>query len=109
MSDSHNRQKKADKYRGYDPTRSLWSQSDSFHAAWLKNGYYLSTLQRIGFTAFSLLFVAIGLYLSRFVVMFAREGNFMLLIFGGCSFGFLAFGVLGLKNVLQFRRHEPRK
>jgi hypothetical protein len=44
------------------------------------------------------------LYLVRFAVMFARQRDFMTLIFGGCSLGFLIFGVLGLKNVLRFKR-----
>jgi hypothetical protein len=64
----------------------------------------LSILQRAGFTIFSLLFTGTGLYLVRFAVMFARQRDFMTLIFGGCSVGFLTFGMLGLKNVLRFKR-----
>jgi hypothetical protein len=109
VSESQKERKQADKYRGYDPIRTFWTQSGSFHTAWFKNGESLSILQRAGYTVFSLLFISIGLYLSRFAVMFAREGDFMTLIFGGCSVGFLVFGVLGLRNVLRFRRHEPRK
>jgi hypothetical protein len=100
---------RTDKYRGHDPIQTLWTQSGSFHTAWLKNGESLSILQRAGYTAFSLLFTAIGLYLSRFAVMFAREGDFMTLIFGGCSLGFLVFGVLGLRNVLRFSRDRLGK
>ena len=77
--------------------------------AWFRNGESLNSLQRAGYTVFSLLFVGIGLYLSRFALIFAREGDFMTLIFGACSLGFLVFGGLGLRNVLRFRRDEPRK
>jgi hypothetical protein len=99
----------AENYRGPDPIQALWTQSSSFHMAWLKNGESLSTLQRSGYTIFSLLFLAIGLYLSRPAVMFAREMDFMVVIFAPASLGFLTFGVLGLRNALRFKRDEPTK
>lgn len=105
MNESQKEPKQAAKHRGYDPIRALWTQSGAFHTAWFKNGESLSTFQRAGYTLFSLLFVAIGLYLSRFAVMFAREGDFMVLIFAGCSLGFFVFGLLGLRNVLRFKRN----
>jgi hypothetical protein len=92
--------------RGNDPIQSVRTQSNSFNAAWLRNGESLSILQRTGFAIISLLFTAVGLYLVRFAVMFARQRDFMTLIFGGCSVGFLVFGVLGLKNVLRFKRTD---
>jgi hypothetical protein len=105
--------KQADRGHGEDPTQALWIQSGVFHTAWFKNGESLSTLQRAGYTVLSLLFFGIALYLSRDAVMFAREGDFMgvifTLIFGGSSLGFLVPSLLGLKNVLRFRRGEPRK
>lgn len=104
VSEDQRERKQTDKYRGDDPIHALWTQSGSFHTAWFKNGESLSNLQRAGYTVFSLLFTAIGLYLSRFAVMFARQGDFMTLIFGACSLGFLVFGVLGLRNVLRFKR-----
>lgn len=93
-----------DTNRGNDPIQASRTQSGSFNAAWLRNGESLSILQRAGFTIFSLLFTGTGLYLVRFAVMFARQRDFMTLIFGGCSVGFLTFGMLGLKNVLRFKR-----
>jgi hypothetical protein len=112
MSESQKQRKPANHDRGYDPIRALWTQSGAFHSAWLKNGESLSILQRTGYTVFSLLFVAIGLYVSQSAVLSAREGDFTGLIFGvifgACSLGFLIFGVLGLRNILRFKR-EPRK
>jgi hypothetical protein len=87
-----------------DPVQAVRTQSRSFNAAWLKNGESLSILQRTGFAIFSLLFTSVGLYLVRFAIMFAKQRDFMTLIFGGCSAGFLVFGILGLKNVLRFKR-----
>jgi hypothetical protein len=92
--------------RGNDPIQAVRTQSSSFNTAWLRNGESLSILQRTGFAIISLLFTAVGLYLVRFAVMFARQRDFMTLIFGGCSVGFLIFGVLGLKNVLRFKRTD---
>jgi hypothetical protein len=104
MSHDQRKGQQVDTNRGNDPIKAVWSQSSSFNAAWLKNGESLSILQRTGFAIFSLLFTAVGLYLVRFAVMFAKQRDFMTLIFGGCSASFLVFGVLGLKNVLRFKR-----
>ena len=104
MTNHQRERQRIDKYGGNDPIQAARTQSGSFNAAWLRNGESLSILQRTGFGIFSLLFTAIGLYLVRFAVMFARQRDFMTLIFGGCSAGFLVFGVLGLKNVLRFKR-----
>ena len=113
MSESRKERKQADRYHGQDPIQALWTQSGVFHTAWFKNGESLSTLQRAGYTALSLLFLGIALYLSHDAVMFAREGDFMgvifTVIFGGSSLGFLIASSLGLRNVLRFRRGEPRK
>lgn len=104
MDSSQKEREEATRYRGNDPLQASWSQSRTVNTAWLKNGESLSILQRIGFTLFSLLFVAIGLYLIRWSVVFLTGGDFMLLIFVPASFGFLFFGVLGLRNVLRFRK-----
>jgi hypothetical protein len=92
--------------RENDPIQAVRTQSSSFNAAWLRNGESLSILQRTRFAIISLFFTAIGLYLVRFAVMFARQRDFITPIFGGCSVGFLIFGVLGLKNVLRFKRTD---
>lgn len=104
MNDNKKDRKQAATRRSYDPIQGLWSQSRTFHTAWLKNGESLGTFQRTGYAVFSLLFVAMGLYLSRFAVMFLRQADFMAVIFGPVSLGFLVFGVLGLVNVLRFKR-----
>jgi hypothetical protein len=110
VSASQNERKQADRYRGHDPIQALWTQSGAFHSAWFKNGESLSILQRAGYTVLSLLFFAIALYLSRDALMFAREGDFMgvvfTVIFGGSSLGFLVASLLGLRNVLRFTRGD---
>ncbi len=109
VNNSQKDRKRAATRRRYDPIQALWSQSRTFHTAWLRNGESLNTLQRTGYTVFSLLFVAMGLYLSRFAVMFLRQGDFMIVIFGPVSLGFLVFGVLGLRNILRFGQDEGEK
>jgi len=113
VSESRKERKQVDRYHGQDPTQALWTQSGVFHTAWFKNGESLSSLQRAGYTVLSLLFFGIALYLSRDAVMFAREGDFMgvifTVIFGGSSLGFLVASLLGLRNVLRFKRGESRK
>jgi hypothetical protein len=107
--DNKNAEKHRHGYQGYDPLQAVRTQSSAFNVAWLKNGESLSVFQRTGVTIFSLLFVGIGLYLSGFALMFLREGNFMLLLFGVASLFFLSFGVLGLRNALRFKRNESMK
>lgn len=85
-----------------DPIEKENRETPSFNRAWLKNGESLTILQRCGFAIFSLLSVAMGLYLARFAVMFARSADFDAVIFCPVSLGFLAFGILGLQNVLRF-------
>ena len=109
MSERRREESHPDKYRGSDPVQTAWTQSKVFNTAWLKNGESLSPLQRLGFAIISLFFVASGLYLARFAVMFAREWDFMVVIFGPVCLGFLFFGVLGLRNVLRFDRREREK
>ena len=108
VSERRNERKQPDRYHGKDPIHALWTETGVFHTAWFKNGESLSTLQRVGYTVLSLLFLVIALYLSRDAVMFAREGDFMgvifTVIFGGSSLGFLVASLLGLRNVLRFRR-----
>jgi len=104
MNKDHKEPRQTSRYVGHDPIHTAWTQSSIFNTAWLKNGESLNVLQRAGYTLFSLLFVAFGLYASRFAVMFAREGDFMVVIFGPVSIGFLVFGALGLRNVLRFKR-----
>ncbi len=58
---------------------------------------------------FSLLFIALGLYFSRLIITLARERDFMVVIVRAVGLGFLVFGVLGLKNVLRFKRDELTK
>lgn len=109
MSKRHNDQRPDRNYREDDPIRNLWSQSGSFHTTWLKNGESLNILQRTGFMIFSLLFIALGLYFSRLIITLARERDFMVVIVGAVGLGFLVFGVLGLRNVLRFKRDELTK
>jgi hypothetical protein len=106
VSNRQRERRQIDSNRGNDPIQAVRTQSSSFNTAWLRNGESLSILQRTGFAIISLLFTAVGLYLVRFAVMFARQRGFMTLIFGGFSLGFLIFGVLGLKNVLRFKRTD---
>ena len=106
MSHHQRERRQIETNHGSDPIQAVRAQSSSFNTAWLRNGESLSILQRTGFAIISLLFTAVGLYLVRFAVMFAKQRDFMTLIFGGSSIGFLIFGVLGLKNVLRIKRTD---
>jgi hypothetical protein len=92
---------------GLDPLQAVRDQAPTFNQAWLKNGWSLTLLQRIGFTVFSLSSTGIGLGLLDPAVLCLREGNmvfFLLFAVGSLFFGF--FGVLGLINVLRFKHSE---
>jgi hypothetical protein len=113
VSESRKERKQVERHPGQDPVQAPWTQSGVFHTAWFKNGESLNNLQRAGYTILLLLFFGIALYLGRDAVMFAREGDFMgvifTVIFGGSSLGFLVASLLGLRNVLRFNGAEPRK
>ena len=92
-----------DPSRTYDPIQASWSQAGKFNLVWLKGGERLTVLQRSGYTAMSLLFVAFGLYLLRDFVLMFRSGDLVFtLIFGGATLFFLTVGIMGLRNVLRF-------
>jgi len=95
---------------GLNPLQTVRDQAPTFNQVWLKNGWSLTLLQRIGFTVFSLSSIGIGLALLDPAVLCLREGDivfFLLFAVGGLFFGF--FGVLGLINVLRFKRNESLK
>jgi hypothetical protein len=67
-----------------------------------------SGLQTPGYTIFSLLFFGIGLYLRQPTMIELRGGDAMSLVFA-LMFAlailfFIVFGLLGLRNVLRFKR-----
>ena len=86
----------------HDPLEKAKREAPSFNRAWLKDGEKLTTLQRAGFTIFSLLWLAFGLYLARPAVILARNHDFMTVILVPVCLGFLTFGIPGLRNVLRF-------
>ena len=93
--------------KSYDPLQRAEIESPSFNAAWLKNGESLTLFQRAGFTFFSLVFLGIGLGLTKFSLLEFRESDLTFtLIFGAGSLFFILFGVLGLRNVLRFGNGE---
>lgn len=93
---------------GHDPLQAAAGQTDLFNRSWMKNGESMTLLQRVGYTIFSLLFFDIGLSLCQPTMIDLRGGDAMslcfALMFALASLFFLVFGVLGLRNVLRFRR-----
>jgi hypothetical protein len=93
---------------GHDPLQTAAGQSDVFNRSWLKNGESMNLVQRIGYTIFSLFFFGAGLFLCQSAMIELRSGIENSLVFAAlfalASFFFLVFGVLGLRNVLRFRR-----
>jgi hypothetical protein len=93
---------------GHDPLQAAAGQSDVFNRSWLKNGESMTLIQRVGYTIFSLFFFGAGLYLCGPTMIELRDGDpgslFFAVLFGLASLFFLLFGILGLRNVLRFRR-----
>jgi hypothetical protein len=93
---------------GHDPLQAAESQSNSFNTLWLKNGEAMTLTQRIGCLMFSLLFFACGLFAGQSSVIEIRGADgtswFFGVFFALVSLFFLVFGVLGLRNVLRFKR-----
>jgi len=109
MTKSQSPQKRSRTEHRYDHLQAARTQATAFNAGWLRNGESLSVFRRIGFTIFSVLFVGLGLYLGHFALQSVRDGDFMIVIFGPASLGFLIIGLLGLRNVLRFRRNESKQ
>ena len=93
---------------GHDPLQAAAGQSDLFNRSWLKNGESMTLIQRMGYTIFSLFFFAAGLYLCQSAMIELRGGDAMSMcfasIFALASLFFLVIGILGLRNVLRFRK-----
>ncbi|HTV13957.1 MAG TPA: hypothetical protein VME68_04525 [Acidobacteriaceae bacterium] len=95
----------------HDPLRKAERETPSFNRAWLKNGENLTILQRAGFTIFSLVFLAMGLFIADAGVIVARGGDLLsLMVFVGLicvpsSLGCLTIGILGVRNVLRFPKN----
>jgi hypothetical protein len=92
----------------YDPLQAAERQTHSFNRSWLKNGESMTLTQRLGHTMFSLLYFGIGLYLLQpMMINFRSSGAISVVftaLFGLASLFFLVFGILGLRNVLRFKR-----
>jgi|SRR5271156_4144676 hypothetical protein len=101
-------------HKGNDPLEAQRRESKSLNTAWFKNGESLNLIQRPGFTRLSLFFFASGLYIAVDCIQIWREGIstptaetlFFLTIGTIASLFFLAFGVLGLRNVLRFKKEN---
>jgi hypothetical protein len=93
---------------GYDPLQAAKRQTPGFNRLWLKAGESMTLPQRIGYTIFSLAYFACGLYLLNPLMINLRSSGadslVFTVLFGFASLYFLAFGALGLRNVLRFKR-----
>jgi hypothetical protein len=92
---------------GYDPIEAAWSNMSAISASWLKNGASLSLIQRVGYALMSLMFVGAGVYLfvDSFESFQVRGAGFVFSAPG--SLFFLGVGLMGLRNVLRFKRDSP--
>jgi hypothetical protein len=90
--------------RGYDPIEAAWSNKSAISASWLKNGASLSLIQRVGYALMSLMYLGAGIYLcvDSFESFQVRGAGFVFAAPG--SLFFLGVGLLGLRNVLRFKR-----
>jgi hypothetical protein len=90
--------------RGYDPLRTARVDSGGFNRSWLKNGESMPPVQRIGYAIVSLAFIGAGLFLLNAGREVMRSGDAMYFLWFLGSLSFLSLGVLGLRNVLRFRK-----
>lgn len=91
--------------RGHDPLQAVWKESRAFNRAWFRSGESLSLVQRAGYTVLSLAFLGAALYLFADATEGFREGDFTFWLSAIGSVFSLLVGVLGLRNVLRFRRN----
>jgi hypothetical protein len=92
----------------HDPLQAAKRQTPGFNRLWLKAGASMTLTQRIGYTIFSLAYFACGLYLLDPLMSNWRSSGadsiVFTVLFGLASLFFLVFGILGLRNVLGFKR-----
>ena len=87
----------------YDPIARSRREAPTFTYAWMKHGEAMTLTQRIGFTIFSLVFVAGGLTFLSLAILAVKNSEFVGAV--GWSLPTLFFlvpGILGLRNVLRF-------
>jgi hypothetical protein len=87
-----------------DPLTKASAQSRDFSSAWLRNGDKLNWIQRIGYAIVSFLFLSMGLYLLNDAIVGFREASPTYWLSGLASIFLIIFGVLGLVNVLRFKK-----
>jgi hypothetical protein len=96
----------------YDPIRKSWRESNIVDAAWLKNGETLTWIQRIGFPVVSFCPFTLGLFFATTAVGYLRHGDWFSLESMAAAIGlvagllFLILGILGLRNVLRFKKDQ---
>jgi len=93
--------------RSYDPLREVKTDSPALAKAWLKNGYSLTPVQRVGYTIFSFGYIGVGCFtLGASIDGFYTGDIFIPLCFGVAATFFFYFGLRGLKNVLRFQKES---
>ena len=93
-------------HKGYDPIEAATRESSTFNFAWFKNGESLDLIQRAGFTILSLLFLAGGVFIAGDFMESWREIDFGSFALAGAGIFCFTAGVLGLRNVLRFKRAD---
>ena len=92
----------------YDPIRKSWRESQTFNAAWLKNGERLTWIHRIGLAIVSLCSFTCGLLFATPAIGYLRNGDLFSLesmaaaIEAVAGVFLLIMGILGFRNVLRF-------
>jgi hypothetical protein len=104
INEQQEAQRKDQPYREYDPIQAAWANSSAVSASWLKNGASLTLIQRVGYALMSLMYLGAGIYLcvDSFESFQVRGAGFVFAAPG--SLFFLGVGLLGLRNVLRFKR-----
>jgi uncharacterized membrane protein YuzA (DUF378 family) len=76
---------------------------------WVSSGSDLTSVQRIGYTLFSLFVLAVGLIFLQSCLESWKDGHSSdVLLWGLCSFILVLVGVCGLINVLRFQKQRER-
>lgn len=89
---------------GHDPLLNVRDQAGSFNATWLKHGECMPFVQRVGFIALSLAFVAAGVFLFSGAWDNLLERDLIFVPFYAVAALFTAaLGILGLRNALRFK------
>ena len=86
------------------PLQTSWRDSRKVDWLWMRDGYKLTPVQRIGFASISLIALVVGVSFLEEALSFLFRKDIQALLWCPASAVFLYLGFRGLLNSMSFRR-----